>query len=131
VEITFLHLDEVLAIHTDVINRYGGTQGIRDLNMLKSAVSLPKVTFGGGYLHSDLFDMSAAYLFHIVKNHPFLDGNKRTGTVAALVFLEINGVRFDATEDELVDVVERTARGEVDKLELAVFLRNHCLPPAE
>lgn len=77
--IDFLHLDDVVAIHLDQIERYGGEAGIRDAGLLESAVAQARATFGGEFLHADLFQMAAAYLFHIAKNHPFVDGNKRTG----------------------------------------------------
>jgi death-on-curing protein len=85
-KITFLNLGEVLEIHRDQIARYGGSSGLRDLNLLKSAVAMPQATFDGEFLHTDIFEMAAACLFHIVGNHPFLDGNKRVGAVACLVF---------------------------------------------
>ena len=75
----FLCLGEVVEIPRDQIERYGGSPGIRDLGLLQSALAMPAAGFGGRYLHTDLFEMSAAYLFHITQNHPFADGNKRTG----------------------------------------------------
>lgn len=96
----FLALDEVLEIHRDQISRYGGAPGVGDAGLLQSAIAQPKATFAGQYLHADLFEMAAAYLFHIVKNHPFIDGNKRVGAVAAIVFLELNGLEVNAPEDE-------------------------------
>lgn len=119
----FLTLTEVLDIHRDQIERYGGTAGIRDLELLKSALGLPAATFAGDFLHADLPEMAAAYLFHIVRNHPFLDGNKRTGTVAALVFLLLNGCSFQAPENKLVDIVVAVASGKMTKAELTIFFR--------
>ena len=81
----FLELHEILEIHRDQIERYGGDPGVRDLELLKSAVAMPMAGVREKYLHGDLFEMAAAYLYHIVQNHPFVDGNKRTGLVAALV----------------------------------------------
>ncbi|MEE4313596.1 MAG: type II toxin-antitoxin system death-on-curing family toxin, partial [Desulfofustis sp.] len=80
-------------------------------------------TYGGEFLHTDVYEMAAAYLFHLVKNHPFLDGNKRVGAVAALVFLLLNGHDLDAPEDDLAEMVLSVARGEIDKAEVAVFIR--------
>jgi len=102
----FLSFAEVLEIHRDQIERYGGKTGIRDLGLLQSALAMPAAGFGGRYLHGDLFEMAAAYLFHIVRNHPFVDGNKRTGAVAALVFLSLNGMEIEASED----IFEQTVR---------------------
>ena len=88
-EPVFLGLDEVIEIHNDQIKQYGGHPGILDIELLKSAIAMPAATFDGNYLHTDIYDMAAAYLFHIVRDHPFIDGNKRTGAVAAVVFLMI------------------------------------------
>jgi death-on-curing protein len=71
----FLSLGDVIEIHRDQIARYGGDPGIRDLGLLQSAVAIPAAGFGGRFLHTDLFEMAAAYLFHISQNHPFIDGN--------------------------------------------------------
>jgi death-on-curing protein len=121
-KITFLNLGEVLEIHRDQIARYGGLPGLRDLDLLKSAVAMPQATFDGEFLHTDSSEM-AAYLFHIVGNHPFLDGNKRVGAVACLVFLELNGYEFTAPEKELAEIVFALARGEVSKADIAIFVR--------
>ena len=119
----FLGLREVLEIHRDQVTRYGGTAGIRDLDLLKSALGMPGATFNGEFLHTDVYEMAAAYLFHLVKNHPFLDGNKRVGAVAALVFLALNGHDFQAPEDDLAETVLAVARGELSKSQVTVFLR--------
>lgn len=121
----FLSLDEVLVLHEDRIRRYGGTAGIRDLELLSSALGTVSASFGGEFLHGSLFEMAAAYLFHITRNHPFLDGNKRTGLAAALVFLSMNDVEIEAGEDELTDLVLGVAEGRVSKAEVAVFLQTH------
>ncbi len=121
----FLTLDEVLAIHADQIRRYGGKGGIRDLALLQSALGTTKTTFDGNYLHTDLFEMAAAYLFHIVRNHPFVDGNKRTGLMVALVFLGLNGFELTADPEELFERVSGASTGEVAKAEVAVFLQRH------
>jgi len=77
----------------------------------------------GEFLHTDVYEMAAAYLFHLVKNHPFLDGNKRVGAVAAIVFLALKGYDFDAPEDDLAEMMLAVARGELNKAEVAVFIR--------
>ena len=119
----FLSLSEVLEIHNDQISRYGGTSGIRELPKLKSALGMPAATYDGEFLHTDVFEMAAAYLFHLVKNHPFLDGNKRAGAVAALTFLLLNGYECEAPEDDLVDLVLDVVGGVRDKADAAVFFR--------
>ena len=124
----FLSLAEVLEIHQDQIVRYSGASGIRDIELLKSALGIPPVTFGGEFMHTDLYEMAAACLFHLVKNHPFVDGNKRVGVVSGLVFLTLNGFDFTAPEDELSEMVLTVARGEMDKTQVAVFIRNWSNP---
>ena len=121
----FLELDEVLLIHLDQIRRYGGAAEIRDLGLLESAVAMPRAGSRGEYFHADLFEMAAAYLFHIARNHPFADGNKRTGAAAALVFLDLNGVRIRAPHAALVQVARKTAEGKMDKPAIARFFRRH------
>jgi death on curing protein len=119
----FLSLSEVLEIHQDQINRYGGSPGIRDLRLLLSAIGTPSATYAGEFLHPDVVEMAAAYLFHLVRNHPFLDGNKRVGAVAALVFLDLNGWDFTAPPADLGEMVWSVARGDMGKAEVTVFLR--------
>ncbi len=127
-DLKFLSLAEVLAIHKDQITRYGGASGIRDIDLLKSALGMPPATYGGEFLHTDIFEMAAGYLFHLVKNHPFVDGNKRVGAVAALVFLDLNGFDFHASEDDFAEMVLAVARGEINKSQVAVFIRNWSKP---
>ena len=97
----FLTLDEVLEIHQQQIDRYGGAPGIRDQGTLESALAQPLTSFDGHYLHASIPAMAAAYLFHICRNHPFLDGNKRAGANAAITFLLLNDWDPVLDEDEL------------------------------
>ena len=129
----FLTQEEVLRAHETQIILYGGSTGIRDIGLLESALSMPQASFGGTFLHADHYEMAAAYLFHIVSNHPFVDGNKRTGTVAALTFLDLNGYWFDKEDDSNLDtaleeLVLSVACGETGKDKIAAFFRNHCPP---
>jgi len=101
---------------------YGGSAGLRDWGLLESAVAQPKSSFGGEFSHDGLFAMAAAYLFHIVKNHPFVDGNKRCGLLAAVVFLDINGISIDHPSDALYDVTLGVAEGRIDKVAIAAEL---------
>jgi death-on-curing protein len=128
VEPVFLTLDEVVAIHRDQIQRYGGSLGVRDWGLLQSAIAMPAATFGGQLLHGDLLEMAAAYLFHIVQNHPFIDGNKRVGAVAADVFLTLNNIRLVATEDDFAEIVLSVACGETSKSAAAEFFRPNSKP---
>ena len=123
----FLSLAEVLEIHRDQLERYGGHAGLRDLGLLQSALAVPAAAFGGRYLHGDLVEMAAAYLFHIVQNHPFIDGNKRTGMVAAIVFLSLNGIELRADETQLEQLVIDVAKGKAGKSSVADFLRKNSL----
>ncbi len=122
----FLEFDEILEIHRDQIELYRGTPGIRDAALLRSVLAMPSAGMAGEYFHSDLIEMGAAYVFHIVKNHPFVDGNKRVGAVAALVFLELNGVEIQIPEVGLFDLIMGVSRGEASKSGVAEFLREHC-----
>lgn len=121
-EPVFLTLEEVLAIHCDQLERYGGSLGVRDWSLLKSAVAMPAVAFGGQYLHTDLCEMAAAYLFHIVLNHPFIDANKRVGAVSTDVFLALNNTKLIASQDDYLDLVLSVARSESGKSAVAEFL---------
>ena len=122
----FLTLDDIIESHQNQIDTYGGSHGIRDIGLLESAIAQPEASFGGQYLHADIFEMAAAYIYHLVMNHPFVDGNKRVGLEAALIFLEINNENFNASDQELVDLVLKTTAGQVGKREIAEFFRSHC-----
>ena len=124
----FLAVEDILLIHADQLERYGGLSGIRDRGLLVSAVAMPRSTYGGELLHGDLFAMAAAYLFHITRNHPFLDGNKRTGAAAALVFLDLHGIEVAATDDALYDLVIAVAKGDTGKDAVEQFLRANSRP---
>jgi len=121
----FLTLGEVIEIHRDQIERYGGDPGLRDLGLLQSAMAMPAAGFGGHYLHTDLFEMAAAYLFHITQNHPFIDGNKRTGAVASLVFLSLNNVEIESDEEKFERIVLGVAQGKIEKAAVAEFFRTN------
>lgn len=125
---SFLTLDEALAIHAHQIGRYGGSLGLRDRGSLESALAMPAVSFGGESLHPSLHEQAAAYLFHLVKNHPFVDGNKRVGLACCLTFLRLNGMRVRASDDDLVDLILGVAEGRRSKADVAVFLRKHSKP---
>ncbi|HJT15811.1 MAG TPA: type II toxin-antitoxin system death-on-curing family toxin [Thermoanaerobaculia bacterium] len=122
----FLTLEEILAIHEDRVRKYGGSSGVRDLGLLESAIGTVTATFGGEFLHQSIFEMAAAYLFHICKNHPFIDGNKRTALACSLAFLRLNRVRVRAKGDALYELVMAVAEGRATKAEVAVFLQQHA-----
>jgi death on curing protein len=122
----FLLLDEVLEMHRQQIERYGGAAGIRDAGGLQSALATPQATYGGEYLHQSVPAMAAAYLFHVCQNHPFVDGNKRVGANAAITFLLLNDWAPEFTPDELADLVMSVASGIVDKGELTALFELRC-----
>lgn len=121
----FLTLSEVVEVHRDQIDRYGGSHGLRDEGLLEAAVQAPAAFFGGAFLHGDLIEMASAFLFSLAKNHPFVDGNKRTATAAALVFLALNGVKIRADEPTFSDLVIAVASGAATREEVVKLLREH------
>lgn len=123
--IVFLTTEDVLRIQRHLVDFYGGEGGIRDIGLLESAVAMPMSMFGGDFLHKDIHEMAAAYLFHIVQNHPFLDGNKRAGAMTAFVFLKLNRYTLTATTDEFYELVLAVAEGKTGKSEVAAFFRSH------
>lgn len=124
--IDFLSLHDVLFAHEDQIRRYGGGPGLRDPGLLESAVAQPRATYGSQLLHAFPFEMAAAYLCHIVQNHPFVDGNKRAGAVAAILFLDLNGIEIAAPPGALYDITIAVANGSVGKSDVAEFFRLHA-----
>ncbi len=125
----FLTLAEVIVVHTNQIQRYGGQDGIRDLGLLESALAQPEASFAGEWLHNTLYEMAAAYAYHLCQNHPFVDGNKRTALACALVFLELNGVRVRDPKGRLKAAMLDIASGEMGKANFAIFLQR--LPQTE
>ena len=123
----FLTVEEVVELQLDQVERYGGSAGVRDWDLLKSAVGMPEAGFGDQYLHGDLFEMAAAYLFHLVQNHPFVDANKRVGAMAAFVFLKLNGRTLSAGQSDYEAVVLSVAQGKMGKSAVAEFFRKHVL----
>ncbi len=122
----WLAIDAVRAIHQELIAEYGGSPGIRDVGLLESAFARPRQLLAYG--DPGLFELAAAYAFGIVRNHPFVDGNKRTGMMAAYVFLRINGYRLEASEAEAVVVFQDLAAGEIDEAVLAKWIEANAAP---
>jgi death on curing protein len=121
----FLSMEEVIELHRTQIDRFGGLDGVRDSELLESAVAQPEAGFGGAYLHDDVFEMAAAYLFHLVMNHPFIDGNKRVGFHAAYVFLRLNGWIVTMPEDDAYDLVIAVTANTADKPAIADAFRHN------
>jgi len=120
----WLPFEAVLAFHATSLARFGGADGIRDLGLLDSAINRPKQLFH--YENPDIFEMAAAYASGIVKNHPFIDGNKRTGFLAAYTFLGINGWQLEASEVEATLQILALADSRLSDDELTIWLRKSC-----
>ena len=123
--VKFLTLSEVLLILEDQIRNYGGIYGVREINLLSSAIYMPESTFDGKYLHETIPAMAAAYAFHICQNHPLIDGNKRVALASSLVFLDINGYELNCKNEALYIEIMDTAKGKTGKAKLTTFYEKH------
>jgi death-on-curing protein len=123
--IRFIPDEIVPIIHQDQIRRYGGVPGIRDKSLLASALAQPKMTAGGKSLHRTIFEKAAAYGFHVCRNHPFVDGNKRVAFILMVVFLDRNGWELQASEEEAYSAMMTLAEGKMPKARLARWLQAH------
>ena len=123
----YLTLNEVLEVHRQVMAQSGGAEGLMHLPALESALAQPQMTFGGEDLYPTLVDKAAALGYALIKNHPFLDGNKRTGHAAMEVFLVLNGYEIRATVDEQEHVILQVAASEIDREEFTTWLRTHVV----
>jgi death on curing protein len=119
----FFTVEQVIEIHDAFLEDHGGLPGIRDKGLLISAIEMPRASMFGEYLHKTIYDKAAAYLFHIVQNHPFNDGNKRTGALATILFLEENGIEIVFSDKDYEEFVVNVAQGQKNKEEIAYFLR--------
>lgn len=120
-----LSLEEVLVLHQRLIQRTGGSGGIRDLNLLESAIACPQAPFSDEDLYPDLWRKAAVLMHSLIRNHPFVDGKKCTAITAAGILLELNGHTLTATNEEVVDFTPRAATGEIEPEEMAVWLESH------
>lgn len=124
-KIKYLSLDDVIAIHDNMVSLYGGSHGIRDLGLVESAISRPRASFGGQDLYPNIF-LKAAALFHsLMFNHAFIDGNKRTTITATARFLSMNGHELTATDREFVDFPLRVENNHLSFEEIAKWLEKH------
>lgn len=121
----FLTVEQVLAIHDRVIAEFGGDAALLDRGLLESAVAMPAARYAGAFLHPDLPTMASAYLFHLCRNHPFADGNKRTALTSAEVFLLLNDHHLKATNRDIERLVLGIAEGRLSKDDATAFLRKH------
>jgi len=124
--VRFLSQAEVLRLHRIVIERYGGSHGVRDVGLLQSALAQPAASFGGVDLHPTVLAKAAAYGFHLVKNHPFSDGNKRIAALTMGVFLDLHGWDLGVSNDELYGTIAALAEGRMSKLALTDWLEEHA-----
>jgi death-on-curing protein len=124
--IKFISEDLVPIIHRSLIQRYGGSYGIRDHALLSSALAQAKMTAGGKFAHRTIFDKAAAYGFHICANHPFVDGNKRAAFAVMYLFLARNGYSLEASEQDAYQTMMNVAVGQMKKPQLAAWLRVVC-----
>lgn len=124
--IRFIPKEVVLIIHSDLLQRYGGRPGLRDLGLLESALAQPMITVGGKHANKTLFDKTAAYGFHVCRNHPFVDGNKRVAFVLMDVFLLENGWEIIAGEEDAYSVMMALASGNITKPQLSSWLKKHA-----
>lgn len=119
----YLSVEQVLALHALQVGRFGGSRGLRDRAALESAVARPQMTFGGEDLYPDVASKAAALLHSLVQNHPFMDGNKRVGAHALILFLLANAHEPDFTAPELTEMTLAVARGELGPEAIAIWIR--------
>ena len=119
----YLSLAQVLSLHAQQLQRYGGSDGVRDRGALESAIARPAMTFGGDDLYVDLASKAAALMHSLALNHPFIDGNKRVAAHAAILFCELNGHEFTGSVAEVVETTLAVAEGERSPEALAIWFR--------
>jgi len=122
----YLTAEQILYLHARLITETGGSHGVRELNLLLSAAGRPQASFGNQDLYPDNYEKAAALMDSLVRNHPFLDGNKRTGIAATGLFLMRNGYRLIATNQELVRFTLSVARSECPFDQIAAWFKNHA-----
>lgn len=128
--IQFIVIYTAMQIHDEQTSQLGGTFGLQDNALLESALHMPQAQFGGEFLHSTIYEMAAVYGFHICKNHPFIDGNKRTTHAIMFLFLQLNGFDFQIDEQEHYTVMMAVAKGEMTKQQLAQWLQKVTFNPS-
>ena len=124
----YLTHDEVVLVHENQIRLYGGSIGIRDEGLLLSAVAMAESGFGGELMHPTVASAAAAYLYYLTKNHAFIDGNKRVGSASALTFLDRNGWKIVASDEELVELVLAVAAENLSKDRVVEFFERWMRP---
>lgn len=123
----YLSKRQILLIHQELLETSGRTSGLRDEGLLDSALMTPLQSFGGQDRYPSLIEKAVRLAFGLIKNHPFIDGNKRIGTHAMLVFLALNGVELSYTDDEMIAIILSMAAGQVDESGLRAWIDEHLL----
>ena len=123
----YLSLREILELHDKIIEFYGGARGIRDIGALESAINQPRITFNRTDLYPDILAKAAALCFFLVKNHPFIDGNKRIGHAAMETFLILNGFEIEASVDEQEKIILDLAAGKLNREDFTIWLKKHTI----
>lgn len=123
--IVYLSVPEVLAIHDQAVKRFSGSLGIRDLGLIESAVARPQTTYAGEELYPDIFDKAAVLLQSLLKNHPFVDGNKRTALSSAGIFLKLDGIELQNFHQEEVAFAIRVDNEHLSLEEISSWFRKH------
>lgn len=121
-----LTTEKAMQLHTRLINETGGADNVREMGLLESALASPFATFGGEELYPTLADKAARLGFALISNHPFVDGNKRIGVFAMLIFLQVNGARLTATNDDVIRLGLGVASGEMKYDALLAWVHTHC-----
>lgn len=121
----YLSSEDVLLLHNMAIDESGGSHGLRDLGLLESAVARPQASFGGEDLYPNIFLKAGALVHGLLRNHPFVDGNKRTSMYSAMTFLELNGYRFEAKQKEVVEFALRVENDKLSVEAIAKWLKEH------
>lgn len=124
-DIYYLTLEQLLVIHKDQIQRYGGMKGIKSLALLESAVYRPQSIFNGNDLYPTCFEKATAFVHSLITNHPFHDGNKRTGIVAMILFLKINSVSLQINDFELLSLARDIAENKITLKAIVAWMKNH------
>ena len=130
-DIAFLTMEDALALHDELIQHYGGSSGLRDAGLLEAELAMLLPGFGGQYFHEFPHEMGAAYLFHLVRNHAFIDENKRIALACAILFFKINRATYSITEGEAVELTYAAASGQMDKGAVTKFFRRHLITHQE
>jgi death-on-curing protein len=125
--LNYLTLEEVLKFHDEMIDRFGGPAGVRDLSLLESALAQPEMAVFDNEVYKTIIEKAAAYIYFVIKNHPFIDGNKRTGLVCAIVFLKNNNIEVQENFESLYNFAIEVAASKIEFQEIIQYLNKHSV----